>query len=65
MDQANAKNYCKSLDKRAHLVEIRTQEIQTFVEGLDLSSHPWWWMGGTDQLNVLEVVSYLIHLCIN
>ena len=53
MSQANAKAYCKSLDGRAHLAEIRTQEIQTFVEGLeDLQSHYRWWLGGNDQATV-------------
>ena len=53
MTQANAKAYCKSLDGRAHLVEIRTQEIQTFVRGLkDLQSHTYWWLGGSDQAKV-------------
>ena len=51
--QANAKAYCKSLDERAHLAEIRTQEIQEFVEGLlDLQSWNWWWIGGSDQAQV-------------
>ena len=53
MTQANAKAYCKSLDHRAHLVEIRTQEIQKFVEGLeDFQSHGYWWLGGSDQAKV-------------
>ena len=53
MSYASAKAYCKSLDKRAHLVEIRTQDIQQFVEGLeDLKSHTFWWLGGDDQAEV-------------
>ena len=53
MSQADAQDYCKSLDKRAHLAEIKTQEIQTFVVGLpDLQSHPYWWLGGNDQATV-------------
>ena len=53
MSQASAKAYCTSLDHRAHLAEIRTQEMQTFVEGLlDLQSHTWWWLGGNDNAQV-------------
>ena len=33
-----AKNFCQSLDKRAHLLEIRNHEIQEFISKLDLSS---------------------------
>ena len=51
MTQANAQAYCTSLDQRAHLVEIRTQEIQEFVEGLaDLQSNKYWWLGGNDKV---------------
>ena len=58
MSYASAQNYCKSLDGRAHLVEIRTQEIQTFVRGLkDLQSHTYWWLGGSDQAKVW-IISY-------
>ena len=53
MTYSNAKNYCKSLDKRARLAEIKTQEIQTFVEGLkDINSANWWWLGGTKQVKL-------------
>ena len=53
MSQADAQDYCKSLDQRAHLAEIKTQEIQAFVEGLlDLQSHYFWWLGGNDQATV-------------
>ena len=53
MNYASAKNYCKSLDRRAHLAEIRTQEIEKFVENLnDLKSHGYWVLGGTDNLKV-------------
>ena len=56
MSYASAQNYCKSLDGRAHLVEIRTQEIQTFVRGLkDLQSHTYWWLGGSDQAKVWRI----------
>ena len=52
MSQADAQDYCKSLDQRAHLVEIRTQEIQEFVLGLaDFQSNDWW-LGGSDQAKV-------------
>ena len=53
MNKTNAEAYCKSLYGRAHLAEIKTQEIQTFVEGLaDLQSHAYWWLGGNDQATV-------------
>ena len=53
MSQASANAYCKSLDQRAHLAEIKTQEIQTFVAGLaDLQSSYYWWLGGSDQAKV-------------
>ena len=48
MTHHDAKKFCKSLDNRAHLVEIRTEEIQKYVESLDLSSNAHWWMGATD-----------------
>ena len=47
MNHHDAKKFCKSLDNRAHLVEIRSREIQNFVESLDLSSIGVWWMGAT------------------
>ena len=53
MHYASAKAYCTSLDGRAHLAEIRTQEIQEFIEDLlVLQSHPRWWLGGNDQAKV-------------
>ena len=52
MSHHDAKKFCKSLDNRAYLVEIRTQEIQSFVRSLDLSSNTWWWIGATDQQKV-------------
>ena len=53
MSHAGAQDYCKSLDKRAHLAEIKTQEVQEFVGGLaDLQSHHSWWLGGSDQAKV-------------
>ena len=53
MSHASSKDYCKTLDGRAHLAEIRNQEIQEFVEGLqDLNSHTNWWLGGSDQAEV-------------
>ena len=56
MSQANAKAYCKSLDGRAHLVEIRTQETQDLVERLkDFRSHSHWWLGGNDQAKVWNI----------
>ena len=53
MDQPSANAYCKSLDGRAHLAEIRTQEIQVFVESLkDFQSNRYWWLGGNDKAQV-------------
>ena len=53
MSHASAKAYCKSLDGRAHLAEIRTQEIQNLVVGLrDFKSYSYWWLGGNDLLKV-------------
>ena len=53
MSHASAQNYCKSLDGRAHLAEIRTQEIQVFVESLkDFQSNRHWWLGGNDKAQV-------------
>ena len=53
MNQTSAKAYCESLDGRAQLAEIKTQEIQEFVEGLDdLQSHDHWWLGGNDKAQV-------------
>ena len=48
MKYEDAKAYCKSLDERAHLVEIYTLRMQKFVERLkDIKSNDYWWMGGT------------------
>ena len=56
MTHANAKAYCKSLDRRAHLAELRTQEIQSFVVGLkDFQRHVWWWLGGNDKAKVWNI----------
>ena len=52
INHTSAQNYCKSLDKRAHLAEIRTQEIQTFLEGLENLQSNHWWLGGNDQAKV-------------
>ena len=53
MSYDNARNYCKSLDRRAHLAEIRNQEIQEFVQNLkDLKTHSYWVLGGRDSLKV-------------
>ena len=56
MSQADAKAYCESLDEKAQLAEIKTQDIQEFVEGLeDLESHAFWWLGGNDKAQVLNI----------
>ena len=54
MSHSGAKAYCKSLDRRAHLTEIRTREIQTFVEGLleHYLNYGRWWLGGNDKYQV-------------
>ena len=53
MTYASAQNYCKSLDQRAHLVEIRNLEIQEFIRNIDLSSHKYWWTGAI--LNKVDI----------
>ena len=58
MNYFDAKNFCKSLDIRSHLVEIRSQEIQNFVENLDLSSNGQWWIGALDQQEVKLLTNY-------
>ena len=45
MTYFKAKKFCQSMDKRAHLVEIRNLEIQEFIGNMDLSSHKYWWTG--------------------
>ena len=53
MSHASAMAYCTSLDTRAHLAEIKTSNIQEFLEGLqDLKSYLYWWLGGSDQAKV-------------
>ena len=53
MSQASAKAYCKSLDEKAHLAEIKTKEIERFVQGLaDFQSNLYWWLGGNDKAKV-------------
>ena len=59
MSYFDAKKLCQSLDYRAHLAEIRTLEIQKFVESLDLSGHCCWWIGLSDQEKVGKFWSYL------
>ena len=53
MTYAKAKTYCKSLDPRAHLIEIRAWEIQRFIEGLKDIKTTKWWLGATDQTKVV------------
>ena len=53
MNQTSAQDHCKSLDGRAQLAEIKTQEIEEFVEGLeDFQSYQYWWLGGNDKAQV-------------
>ena len=54
MTYTKAKEFCQSLDRRAHLVEIRDYAIQEFISKLNLSpcSYNVWWMGATDQQKV-------------
>ena len=51
-----AKNFCQSLDKRAHLLEIRNYEIQEFIAKFDLSSTRYWWIGATDLQKVSDIL---------
>ena len=47
MSYASAKAYCKDLDRRAHLAEIRNQEIQELIEDLlDWQTYSFFWLGG-------------------
>ena len=55
MHYASAKAYCTSLDGRAHLAEIRTQEIQTFVAGLPELQSQSYWLGANDQATVCNI----------
>ena len=51
----HAKKFCQSLDKRAHLLEIRNFGIQEFIGKLDLSSSNYWWIGATDEQKVCDI----------
>ena len=57
MTHESAQDYCKSLDERAQLAEIRSQEIQEFVaRDVDLVYYYGqdydWWLGGNDKAEV-------------
>ena len=52
MSFTDAKKFCLSLDNQAHLVEIYSEEIQKFVETINVSSHHRFWIGATDRQNV-------------
>ena len=54
MSHDQAKKFCQLLDKKAHLLEIRTFEIQEFIGKLDLSSISYWWIGATDLQKVSD-----------
>ena len=54
MSRDYAKKFCQSLDKRAHLLEIRNHDIQAFIGKLDLSSAIHWWIGATDLQKVFD-----------
>ena len=55
-----ANDYCKSLDERAHLAEIRNPEIQEFIEGLMKNVSPkYWWLGGVLKVNQIHIERYL------
>ena len=60
MNQTSAQNICKWLDITAHLAEIRTKEIQDFIQDFVLSldylqSHNYWWLGGNDKAQVWNI----------
>ena len=47
MSYDSAQAYCKDLDRRAHLAEIRNQEIQELIEDLlDWQTYSFFWLGG-------------------
>ena len=50
MSYFGAQKYCKSLDRRAHLVEVRSKDIQTFIESL--KDFHYFFLGGSDRSKV-------------
>ena len=54
MTESEAEKHCQSLDFRAHLVEIRTKEIQSFIENQKGIAGHAWWIGASDEEKVLE-----------
>ena len=57
MSFTDAKKFCLSMDNQAHLVEIYSEEIQKFVETINVSSYHRFWIGATDQQNVSIKIS--------
>ena len=62
MSRDYAKKFCQSLDKRAHLLEIRNHDIQAFIGKLDLSSAIHWWIGATDLQKVSAIFGKNLQL---
>ena len=52
MTESEAEKHCQSLDFRAHLVEIRTKEIQSFIENQKGIAGHAWWIGASDEEKV-------------
>jgi len=48
----HAQRFCQHLHSSAHLVEIYNEDIQRFVESINVSSHHRFWIGATDRQNV-------------
>ena len=55
MSYFGAQKYCKSLDRRAHLVEVRSKDIQTFIESL--KDFHYFFLGGSDRSKVCILVT--------
>ena len=48
MTQSEAESYCRAMDDRAHLAEVRTEEIQHFLEKQPGFNEIDWWIGATN-----------------
>ena len=45
LDRYASQDYCSSLDSRSFLVEIRNEEIETFLKSQDVFADDFWWIG--------------------